>query len=141
MDPVEQFSLYRVKEEAVYSEVAPLSIGHGVAENHAFGTASVLIIGFGAEGSDLKLFILLQNDNHTELASYGNASGKKFLDLVRQRGSGDVVIRRTAAELIVPNAPTHPEGRKACCLKAFDNGKSHVSEVIGLLGAHVTVMR
>ena len=117
-DPIVQFTLDRIIEEAVDSKIAAAGVGDGIPENDKFGMASILVIGFSAKGGDLELVIVFEDDNHAEFATDGNSAFEKLFDLVGQSGGDDVVIARFAAEEIIANAAADPIGGEASLLEA-----------------------
>ena len=109
--------------EAVDGEIASLSIGLSVAEANVFGVAPILIIGFGAEGRDLKLMAAFDDDDDTEFAAYGDSAGEERFDLVGQGGGNDIVIARFAAEEEIADTATDPKSDKPPGLQTPDNGR------------------
>ena len=51
----------------------------------------------------------------------GNGAFEELLDLLRQRGGGDVVIARLAAQQEIAHAAAHPEGGKPGVLQPADD--------------------
>src|SRR5438477_12979646 len=69
-DPVLQFLVNRIKEEAVDREIAPQRIRHGISERHLLRVPAILVIRFGSECGDLKLMLAFDNNHDAELPSY-----------------------------------------------------------------------
>ena len=103
----------RIEEKSVDGEIAALGIGARVGEHHCLRPPAIAVIRFGAERGDLKLLFALDHDHDAKLASDGDGVREKLFDLLRQRGRGDVVIARLAAEQKIAHAAAHPEGGRS----------------------------
>src|SRR5262249_5813272 len=110
-----------LEKEAVDSEIAPLSICLSVAKADVFGMAAILVIGFGAEGRDLKVMTAFDDDDNAEFAAHGDSVGEERFNLVGQGGGNDIVIAGFAAEEEIADAATDPKGDKAGGLEMPDN--------------------
>src|SRR5204863_2355017 len=92
--PVMQSFFDRVKEKAVDGEVAPLGVGHRVAEYNALRVPAILIIGLRAEVGDLEFVSILDDDHHSKLAANGNRSPEQLFDLIRKNVACNVELLR-----------------------------------------------
>ena len=127
-DPIVQFLADGIEEESVDGKVPAASIGHGITEGDLLRVPAILVIGFSAKGRDLKLAVSLEDDDHAELASDRDRAFEKFLDLIRQRGGGDVKIRWLASEKKITHTTADPESREPGFLEAADNAESGFAE-------------
>jgi hypothetical protein len=121
IDPIVQFPLDRIVEEAVDGEVAAASVSDSIAKNDVGWMASVLVIGFSTKSGDLKLKIVFEDNYDAEFAADRNGAFEKLFDFVRESGGDDVIVAGLAAEEKIANAAADPIGGKAGLLEATDD--------------------
>jgi len=120
-DPIMQFALDGIEEEAVDGKIATACVGDGIAKNDIGWVASILIIGFSAKGGDLELVIVFENNDDAEFAADGDGAFEKTFDLVGESRGDDVVITRFAAQEVIANAAANPIGGEAGFLETLDD--------------------
>ena len=103
-DEVDDFATFGVFEESVDRKITALGIFFRGRKSHGFWATAVFVRAIGAEGGDLGVVTLVADDDDAEVGADLVAFRKKFEDLGRGGGGGDVVVLGFEAEDFVAHA-------------------------------------